>query len=85
MGGMSVEIIANKIAEEKKIEIIDAVNSNRKYMDSQGKYHPESLTFLFKEWHNYFPQVKQRMGCIGCRKAVTVFWENVNNYWNLQL
>ena len=53
-------------------------------MNSYGKYSPDDLTFLFKEWHNYFPHIKQRMGCIGCRKAVTMFWTNVNNYWNSQ-
>tara|TARA_R110000824_G_scaffold242632_1_gene431289 strand:- start:220 stop:477 length:258 start_codon:yes stop_codon:yes gene_type:complete len=84
MERMSVELVANKIEEEKKLEIIDAVISNRKYMDSYGKYSPNDLTYLFKEWHNHFPQLKQRMGCIGCRKAVTKFWENVNNFWNSQ-
>ena len=78
---MSVEAIANKIDEDKKQEIIEAVKINRNYMDTVGKYHPDGLTFLFKEWHRHFPQIKQRMGCIGCRKAVTLFWENVNKYW----
>ena len=78
---MSVEIIANKIEEDKKLQIIEAVTSNRQYMDSHGKYEPNSLTFLFKQWHRHFPQIKQRMGCIGCRQAVTMFWENVNKFW----
>ena len=79
---MSVEIIANKIKEQRKIVIIEAVKANRSYMNSYGKYSPDDLTFLFNEWHVHFPQVKQRMGCIGCREAVTMFWENVNKYWN---
>ena len=81
---MSVETIANKIKEQKKIEIIEAVKANRSYMDKYGKYSPDNLPFLFKEWHSHFPQIKQRMGYIGCREAVTMFWENVNNYWNSQ-
>jgi hypothetical protein len=85
MGRMSVEIIANKVSEDKKREIANAVVKNRIYMNSYGKYSPDDLTFLFKEWHVHFPQVKQRMGCIGCREAVTMFWENVNKYWNPQL
>ena len=28
-----------------------------------------------------FPHIKQQLGCIGCRKAVTKFWNNVNNIW----
>jgi len=78
---MSVEAIANKIEQEKKKEIIEAVKTNRKHMDTVGKYHPDGLTFLFKEWHRHFPQIKQRMGCIGCRQAVTIFWEDVNKFW----
>jgi hypothetical protein len=78
---MSVEAIANKIEQEKKEEIIKAVKTNRKHMDTVGKYHPDGLTFLFKEWHRHFPQIKQRMGCIGCRQAVTIFWEDVNKFW----
>lgn len=78
---MSVEAIANKIEQEKKEEIIEAVKTNRKHMDTVGKYHPDGLTFLFKEWHRHFPQIKQRMGCIGCRQAVTIFWEDVNKFW----
>ena len=78
---MSVEAIANKIEQEKKEEIIEAVKTNRKHMDTVGKYHPDGLTFLFQEWHRHFPQIKQRMGCIGCREAVTMFWEDVNRFW----
>ena len=84
MERMSVEIIANKVSEDKKREITDAVVKNKIYMNSYNKYSPDDLTFLFKERHVHFPQVKQRMSCIGCRKAVTMFWENVNNYWNTQ-
>jgi len=81
---MNVEIIANKVSEDKKKEIVNAVVNNKIYMNSYSKYSPDDLFFLFKEWHNHFPHIKQRMGCIGCRKAVTMFWENVNNYWNSQ-
>ena len=81
---MSVQIVANKIPEERKLEIVNAITKNKISINSSGKYDSNSLSLLFKEWHNHFPSIKQRMGCIGCREAVTMFWENVNNYWNTQ-
>ena len=25
--------------------------------------------------------IEKEMGCIGCREAVTMFWEDVNRFW----
>tara|TARA_R110001606_G_scaffold177371_2_gene323846 strand:- start:1852 stop:2094 length:243 start_codon:yes stop_codon:yes gene_type:complete len=78
---MSIELVAEKITGEKRKEIMDNVMRNKDHMDSKYKYHPTSLPFLFAEWHRYFPNVKQSISCVGCRKAVVRFWTKVANYW----
>ena len=78
---MSIELVAEKIKGDKRKEIMESVISNKEYMDSNYKYHPTSLPFLFAEWHRQFPNVKQSIGCIGCRKAVVKFWTQVSNFW----
>ena len=69
---MSIQIVANKISKERKSEIVN------------GKYDSNSLSLLFKEWHNHFPHIKQQLGCVGCRKAVSKFWDSVNKFWELE-
>lgn len=78
---MSIEVIAEKVKGEKRQEIINNVKANTDYMLSKQKYHPTSLPFLFAEWHKHFPNIKQSISCLGCRKAVTKFWTEVANYW----
>tara|TARA_R110002072_G_scaffold290815_1_gene458614 strand:- start:1737 stop:1979 length:243 start_codon:yes stop_codon:yes gene_type:complete len=78
---MSIEVIAEKIKGEKRKEIMDNVIRNKEYMESKEVYHPTSLPFLFAEWHRHFPNVKQSISCLGCRKAVVKFWTQVSNFW----
>tara|TARA_R100000951_G_C2648050_1_gene183307 strand:+ start:577 stop:819 length:243 start_codon:yes stop_codon:yes gene_type:complete len=78
---MSIELVAEKIKGEKRKEIIDNVIRNKEYMESKEVYHPTSLPFLFAEWHRHFPNVKQSISCLGCRKAVVKFWTQVSNFW----
>lgn len=78
---MSIELVAEKITGEKRKEIMDNVMRNKEHMDSKNKYHPTSLPFLFTEWHRQFPNVKQSISCVGCRKAVVRFWSKVSNFW----
>ena len=78
---MSIEVIAEKIKGEKRKEIMDNVIRNKEYMESKEAYHPTSLPFLFAEWHRHFPNVKQSISCLGCRKAVVKFWTQVSNFW----
>lgn len=78
---MSIEVIAGKIKGEKRKEIMDNVIRNKEYMESKEVYHPTSLPFLFAEWHRHFPNVKQSISCLGCRKAVVKFWTQVSNFW----
>ena len=78
---MSVELIAEKITGHKRKEIMESVIENKEYMDSKQVYHPTSLPFLFAEWHRHFPNAKQSINCIGCRKAVVKFWTQVSNFW----
>jgi hypothetical protein len=84
MARMSVQIVANKISKDRKSEIVNAIIKNKTSINSSGKYDSNSLNFLFKEWHNHFPHIRQQLGCVGCRKAVTKFWDNVNKFWELQ-
>jgi hypothetical protein len=85
MERMSVQIVANKIPEERKLEIVNAITKNKISINSSGKYDSNSLSLLFKEWHNHFPSIKQQLGCIGCRKAVVKFWDNVNKIWSPEI
>ena len=78
---MSIEVVAEKIKGDKRKEIMENVIRNKEYMDSKEVYHPTSLPFLFAEWHRHFPNIKQSISCVGCRKAVTKFWTQVYNYW----
>jgi hypothetical protein len=78
---MTIETIANKIEQERKEEIIQAVKQNNDSIEKQGKYHSRGLQLLFKEWHRHFPHIKQQLGCRGCREAVTKFWNNINKIW----
>ena len=78
---MSIEVIAEKIKGEKRKEIMDNVIRNKEYMESKEVYHPTSLPFLFAEWHRHFPNIKQSISCLGCRKAVVKFWTQVSNFW----
>ena len=78
---MNLDNISLKLSEEKKEEIIEAVKTNKKSMDSSRKYHPNSLSFLFQEWHKLFPQHKQNVSCLSCRKAVTKFFTLLTEYW----
>ena len=78
---MSIEVVAEKIKGDKRKEIMESVISNKEYMESKKQYHPTSLPFLFAEWHRHFPNIKQSISCVGCRKAVTKFWTNVVKYW----
>ena len=78
---MNLDNISLKLPEEKKEEIIEAVKTNKKSMDSSRKYHPNSLSFLFQEWHKLFPQHKQSASCLSCRKAVTKFFTLLTEYW----
>jgi hypothetical protein len=80
-GDMNLDNISLKLPEEKKEEIIEAVKTNKKSMDSSRKYHPNSLSFLFQEWHKLFPQHKQSASCLSCRKAVTKFFTLLTEYW----
>jgi ribose 5-phosphate isomerase RpiB len=82
MGRMTIQIIADKVTEENKIKIIEAIKQNNISIEQNGKYNSNGLQILFNEWHRHFPHIKQQLGCIGCRKAVTKFWNNVNNIWN---
>ena len=78
---MSIEVVAEKIKGEKRKEIMESVLMNKNHMDTKKQYHPTSIPFLFAEWHRHFPNVKQSINCVGCRKAVTKFWTNVVKYW----
>jgi len=78
---MSVEAVANKIKQDKKQKIIEAVLQNNNSIKTEGKYHSRGLKILFNEWHRHFPHIRQQLGCRGCREAVTKFWNNVNKFW----
>ena len=65
---MSIELVAEKIKGDKRKEIMDNVIRNKEHMESKEVYHPTSLPFLFSEWHRHFPNIKQSISCIGCRK-----------------
>jgi hypothetical protein len=84
MGRMSIQIVASKISKKRKSEIVNAITKNKISINSNGKYDSNSLSLLFKEWHNHFPHIKQQLGCIGCRKAVSKFWDSVNKFWELE-
>tara|TARA_R100001530_G_scaffold79134_1_gene55239 strand:- start:143 stop:421 length:279 start_codon:yes stop_codon:yes gene_type:complete len=81
---MNLDNISLKFSEEKKKEIIDAVKTNRKSMDTTQKYHSNALPFLFQEWHKLFPQQTQTLSCTGCRKAVTKFFTLLAENWEKQ-
>tara|TARA_R100001244_G_C5079734_1_gene113564 strand:+ start:74 stop:316 length:243 start_codon:yes stop_codon:yes gene_type:complete len=78
---MSVELVAEKIKGDKRKQIMENVMRNKKHMESKEMYHPTSLPFLFSEWNRYFPNIKQSITCMGCRKAVTKFWTQVTKHW----
>tara|TARA_R110000824_G_scaffold198575_1_gene382608 strand:- start:644 stop:892 length:249 start_codon:yes stop_codon:yes gene_type:complete len=81
---MTIQKIADKVTKENKVKIIEAIKQNNISIKQNGKYNSNGLQLLFNEWHRHFPNIKQQLSCIGCRKAVTLFWENVNKHWNLQ-
>jgi hypothetical protein len=78
---MNLDNISLKFSEEKKKEIIDAVKANKKAMDTTKKYHSNALPFLFQEWHKLFPQQKQSISCLSCRKAVTKLFTLLYEHW----
>jgi|TARA_Y100001973_G_C5189616_1_gene330094 hypothetical protein len=71
-----IEQVANKLSEEEKIEIKQAVKSNDKAA-ADNMYDKSALPFLFRKWKEYIPKVNQNIECVSCRKTVSKFWKDV--------
>ena len=73
---MSILNVINRMSDEEKSEIKDAVEQNN-IKSKNGKYDGGALRFMFSKWKKLFPKVKQSMNCSGCRKSVVRFFEKM--------
>ena len=78
---MNFKEIAENYSKQKRSMMTDAVVANRNYTKNFTKYHSESLSLMFAEWHLLFPQNKQDVHCTSCRAAVFKFWETMVDEW----
>lgn len=64
------------VKEDERQEIREALS---KIKADEGKkiYNGQGLKTLFDYWHKYFPNQKQNMNCLSCRKMVHKFWGNI--------
>ena len=77
---MDYNSIIKTYSEEKKEMIVSFAQLNKEKMHLDNKYHPTALNTFFDLWKDHFPNVKQEKGCVGCRKAVCLFFHNVADF-----
>jgi len=73
---MSILTVINRMSDEEKSEIKDAVAYNKERA-KDGQYDGRALGVLFKKWKKLFPTINQSMSCSGCRRSVVKFFEKM--------
>ena len=74
---MDYNSIIKNYTEEQKDMIVSLSQLNKKTVQDTDKYHTGALTTFFDLWKESFPRQRQAKGCLSCRKAVFLLFDNI--------
>jgi hypothetical protein len=74
---MDYNSIIKNYTEEQKDMIVSLSELNKITIQNTDKYHTGALNTFFDLWKESFPRQKQSKGCLSCRKAVMLLFDNI--------